>query len=95
MGYHVESHFSPGAKVDGDTGMSSPTRFLQTCPTCGRRLEVRVEHLGRELTCQHCRGRFVATHEDYTSAEGTTALLRRADELLQMAAQKQPTHHPI
>jgi len=64
--------------------MSSPTHFLQSCPTCGRSLEVRVEHLGRRVTCQHCHGTFVATHSDYALSP-RSSLLRRAEELIELA----------
>ena len=36
-------------------------RFVQACPTCGRRLEVRIELLGRSVACQHCRAEFIAS----------------------------------
>jgi hypothetical protein len=35
--------------------------FVQECPVCGRPLQVRVVHLGRRVTCQHCLGRFTAS----------------------------------
>lgn len=66
--------------------MSGATFFLQACPTCGRRLQVRVEHLGRKVMCPHCRAWLVAT--DPSSVRGSDAsqgghpLLRRAEELL-------------
>jgi len=68
--------------------MSNSTYFVQECPTCGRRLQVRVEHLGRQLVCQHCQGRFTATDPSATRLDGgvaANALLRRAEELLDMA----------
>ena len=40
--------------------MSNPTYFIQECPTCGRRLQIRVEHLGRRVVCQHCQGHLIA-----------------------------------
>ena len=40
--------------------MPSTTYFVQDCPTCGRRLQIRVEYLGRKMVCDHCHGRFVA-----------------------------------
>lgn len=69
------------------------TYFVQECPTCGRRLQIRVEHLGRKVVCQHCQGRFIAT--DPTSLrcgpmESGNALLRRADELLESIASRKP-----
>ena len=73
--------------------MSNPTYFVQECPTCGRRLQIRVEHLGRRVVCQHCQGHLIAT--DPTNArcdcaESGNALLRRADALLQSFAQRKP-----
>lgn len=75
--------------------MSSPTYFVQECPTCGRRLHIRVEHLGRQVVCQHCSGKFVASDpaaESGRSPESAHTLLRRVDELLQDTPQ--PTSHP-
>ncbi len=65
--------------------MSNSTYFVQECPTCGRRLQIRVEYLGKQVVCQHCQGQFVASDPSnlrVDEAQGTNALLRRADELL-------------
>lgn len=40
--------------------MAMKNFFYQECPVCGRHLRVRVEHLGRELSCAHCHGNFTA-----------------------------------
>ena len=40
--------------------MSNATYFVQECPTCGRRLQIRVEYLGRKVVCQHCQGQLLA-----------------------------------
>ena len=72
--------------------MSNGTYFVQECPTCGRRLHVRVEYLGRNVVCQHCRGRFVACDPSaprVDEANGAEALLRRAEELLRRASECQ------
>lgn len=67
--------------------MPMPTFFVQECPTCGRRVEVRVEYLGRHVACEHCQGHFVA--EDPNGVEsGSVAmaghdLLARANRLLE------------
>ena len=57
--------------------------YYQDCPKCGRTLQVRVEYLGRNVKCQHCRGAFHASDPncDGKSYEGLS-LLDRADELL-------------
>ena len=73
--------------------MSNPTYFVQECPTCGRRLQIRVEYLGRSVVCQHCQGRLTAADPAnfrYDCAESNDALLRRADELLESTTQRKP-----
>ena len=40
--------------------MMRPTLFVQECPTCGRRLLVRIDLLGRTVACQHCQAQFLA-----------------------------------
>jgi len=80
--------------------MSNSTYFLQECPTCGRRLQIRVEYLGKKVVCEHCRGQFIACDPDshrYGKPASVDALLRRADELLESASQqfrRSPTNRP-
>lgn len=63
--------------------MTHGTYFVQDCPTCGRSLHIRVEYLGRQLSCQHCRGKLQAQHpEDAEQKSDSLALLQRADDLL-------------
>lgn len=68
--------------------------FIQECPTCGRRLQINVEYLGRRLACDHCHGRFVACDPDSKPAGAPLGydLLRRADELL-ASLDRQRLHH--
>jgi transposase-like protein len=40
--------------------MSYLTTFLKQCPSCGRRLEIKVRHLGKAVQCTHCRSTFTA-----------------------------------
>ena len=81
--------------------MPNVTYFVQDCPTCGRKLNVRVEYLGRSVVCQHCRGSFVAWDPEGAptvsnssknvmsdTALSGTKLLDRAQELIDMAEQK-------
>jgi hypothetical protein len=71
--------------------MSNPTYFVQECPTCGRRLQIRVEYLGKNVVCQHCQGRLVASDPANMRCdcpEPAVALLRRANELLESVAQQ-------
>ncbi len=39
-------------------------RFTQSCPTCGRRIQVRASLMGCDVCCQHCHAVFVAHLED-------------------------------
>jgi hypothetical protein len=64
---------------------SIATYFQQSCPACGRRLLIRVEYLGEEVRCRHCRRGFVA--RDVSASHGHTvedegSILERADRLL-------------
>jgi len=71
--------------------MSNSTYFSQACPTCGRRLMIRVEYLGKRVVCQHCQGQFDARDGSTIRCdcpEDACELLRRADELLESAAQQ-------
>ena len=69
--------------------MPSTMYFVQECPTCGRRLQIRVEYLGKRVACQHCQGTFVAADSSSVRGEPVdqgSALLRRANELLDSVA---------
>lgn len=69
--------------------MSKSTYFVQECPTCGRSLHIRVEYLGKRVICQHCRGAFLASDSEGTHGALTdSALLRRAEELLDLAERR-------
>ncbi len=74
--------------------MPNVTYFSQDCPTCGRKLNVRVEYLGKKVVCQHCSGSFLAWDPEGAPAETISAslsgtkLMDRAQELIEMAEQK-------
>jgi hypothetical protein len=71
--------------------MANSTFYVQSCPICGRRLQIRVEYLGRRVACQHCQGQFTAADPANRSCdfpECGSELLRRADELLESVAQR-------
>lgn len=68
--------------------MTKATYFLQVCPTCGRRLQVRIEYLGKVVACQHCHGRFEARDPETTGhhpSEVQGELIDRVDEILATA----------
>lgn len=64
--------------------MASSTFYIQPCPACGRSLQVRVDYLGKGISCQHCEASFVAQQASRAPrpSESGIALLDRADELL-------------
>jgi hypothetical protein len=77
--------------------MPGTTYFVQECPTCGRRLQIRVEYLGKRVACQHCQGTFVAAEPASLrggAVDQGSALLRRANELLDSVAKRQLTSRP-
>jgi len=39
-------------------------RFTQSCPTCGRRIDIRATLLGCTVACQHCGAAFTASAND-------------------------------
>ena len=58
------------------------TYYSQSCPVCGRMLQVRVQYLGRAISCRHCHGQFTAS-ETSADPKSQQPMLARADELLQ------------
>ena len=68
--------------------MPNSTYYVQECPTCGRTLQVRVEHLGKNVVCQHCAARFQAIDPNSGSPgslETSGSLLARAEQLIESA----------
>jgi hypothetical protein len=66
------------------------TYFVQECPICGRRLQVRLEFLGKAIACPHCQGQMIG--EDPASkgrsCSDSAELLLKADQLLAHANQR-------
>jgi hypothetical protein len=59
--------------------------FHQDCPVCGRLMRVRIEWLGKEITCAHCNAVTVACDDTDintilrdTTSNITTDRLRRS-----------------
>lgn len=63
--------------------MSRATFFIRECPTCGRRLQIRVEYLGRAVRCKHCAAEFTAHDPTIVRTEPGQSLLERANHLLE------------
>jgi DNA-directed RNA polymerase subunit RPC12/RpoP len=69
--------------------MPHNTYFVQECPTCGRKLEVRIQYLGKQVVCQHCGARFEAYDAGsaaYPPPPSSISLLERAEQLLTASA---------
>lgn len=65
--------------------MPSGAYFIRSCPTCGRSLEIRVEYLGKRVSCRHCSAQF-NTNDGVTvepASDSSLSLLARADELIE------------
>ncbi len=62
--------------------MQALSYFVRPCPVCGRPLRILVEDEGKDVTCQHCRGRFTASDSDASRDETeqrVQRVLARAD----------------
>ncbi len=73
--------------------MTRATFFVQECPTCGRRLQVKVMYLGKKVVCQHCSGSFEARDPANAMADPAAsgvALLQRAEQLLASVGETRP-----
>ena len=77
--------------------MSWSTYFIQECPACGRRLHIRVAHLGKQVVCQHCQRRFEASDPANAAREESRGidLLKRADELLETVELQRRTQRAV
>lgn len=75
--------------------MSTATFFVQQCPTCGRRLRVCVEYLGKRIQCRHCRATLVARDPENEPSwvDSQSPLMRRVDELLGTAQVPESLRH--
>lgn len=72
--------------------MSPHAMFDQSCPTCGRRLQISVDLLGRVVSCKHCRAQFTASHQSANVDEHRLIeLLSRAEEFLASTRFTAPT----
>lgn len=70
-------------------------RFTQSCPTCGRRIQIAASLLGCTVACQHCRSEFVAntsTERELSDCgapgEVSDPLMDRVEQALERARQQ-------
>ncbi len=62
-------------------------RFNQSCPTCGRRVQVRASLLGSTVACQHCHAEFTATgmEGETSQIDDNCRLMARVEKALQVS----------
>jgi hypothetical protein len=74
-----------------------PLHFTQSCPTCGRRLQVHAHLLGQQVACQHCHAQFVAgsTDEFSITHDPSHDLLARAEAMLKRTQPTTPFTIPV
>jgi hypothetical protein len=71
---------------------SPKAMFDQGCPTCGRKLQISVDLLGRIVSCKHCRAQFTAScHAANVDEHRLIELLSRAEEFLASSRFTAPT----
>lgn len=58
-------------------------RFGQSCPTCGRRINIRMELLGRSVACPHCQAEFIASERPAPQSSSDQLLMARVERALQ------------
>ncbi|MCA9177719.1 MAG: hypothetical protein KDB14_24805 [Planctomycetales bacterium] len=70
----------------------SGVHFVQQCPTCGRRLHILLDYMGRRLSCEHCGGTFTAGVDAPSPGDAihrATQLLASVNQLrMEQAAQE-------
>jgi hypothetical protein len=69
--------------------MVDDTRIVQPCPSCKKRLHIRLEYVGQRVACRHCRNQFVVRDpsSSFVLSDSGIALLNRVDEVLEQASQ--------
>ena len=69
------------------------TFYVQQCPTCGRRLRICVEYLGKSIQCRHCRAVFKACDPENAVPcdDRHDHLLQRVEELLALTEGSEQT----
>jgi hypothetical protein len=67
--------------------MSKDTRIVQSCPSCKKRLHIRLKHVGKRVGCRHCLHRFKVRDpsSSFSLSDSGMALLNRVDEVLEQA----------
>ena len=72
------------------------TFYCINCPVCGRPLRVRLEMMGSEVCCSHCRAAFVAETavDRNTYPRRTRDIDRRVEAMLAVSGEGPPRNEP-
>jgi ribosomal protein L37AE/L43A len=63
-------------------------RFNRSCPTCGRRVQIRASLLGSTVSCQHCNAEFTASaNDDAGEFNSECRLMARVERALERSAE--------
>lgn len=67
--------------------MPNRTNFVVACPACARKLDVRVDLLGRDVECSHCGALFNSSHtgDRPNDDEAIDQILARAQQYVESA----------
>ena len=64
--------------------MTQPIRFLRSCPSCSKKLQISVQLLGKEVVCNSCGCQFAAIVGGSGANHGSNSF---ADEIDQRVAE--------
>ena len=67
-------------------------RFSNSCPTCGRRIQIRSGLLGKTVACPHCQAEFVARSGDHGT--GVSDDSQRLMDRVELALMRSQTATP-
>lgn len=73
--------------------MAQSIRFLRSCPSCHKSLQISIELLGKDVVCHFCGSHFRASAVDASVAKPVDEFDLRVAKLIQ-AADRQLAHYP-
>lgn len=74
-----------------------PLHCTQSCPRCGRRVEVPVPMLGCQVACRHCQAEFIAGSDEQSDqpCQPVDDLLARVEAVLKQTGPETPPRPTI
>ncbi len=65
--------------------MSQSIRFLRSCPSCSKKLQISVELLGKDVVCSRCGSQFSAVAEKLYEMPAADPIDQKVEALIQAA----------